>query len=107
AVEAPEFNGGWSVNPVPLHEQATGEVRPALALMGAGVGFLLLIACANVANLLLGRSAGRRREVAVRFSLGATRGRVVRQMLVESLVMAGAAGALGLALAWWGTGVLV
>jgi putative ABC transport system permease protein len=107
AAEAPRFDTGWGINPVPLHEQATGEVRPALVLMGAGVAFLLLIACANVANLLLGRSAGRRREVAVRFSLGATRGRVVRQMLVESLVMAGVAGALGLALAWWGTGLLV
>jgi putative ABC transport system permease protein len=106
-VEAPQFNTGWSVNPVPLHEESTGAVRPALMLMGAGVAFLLLIACANVANLLLGRSAGRRREVAVRFSLGATRGRVVRQMLVESLVMAAAAGVLGLALAWWGTGVMV
>jgi putative ABC transport system permease protein len=105
--EAPQFNTGWGVNPIPLHEQSTGDVRPALMLMGGGVAFLLLIACANVANLLLGRSAGRRREVAVRFSLGATRGRVVRQMLVESLVMAGAAGVLGLALAWWGTGALV
>ena len=91
----------------PMHEDLVADVRPALmALMGAVV-FVLLIACANVANLMLVRLADRERELAVRAALGAGRGQLVRQMLTESFVIAGAGALLGLALAWAGIRVLI
>jgi putative ABC transport system permease protein len=98
--EAPERNTGWSATLVPIHEQTVDEIRPALMVLTGAVSLVLLIACVNVANLLLARSTVRQRELGIRTALGARRSRVLRQLLSESLLLGAAGGVAGLGLAF-------
>ena len=103
----PDTNAGLGAHVRPLHEEVVGNIRPLVLLLQVAVAVLLLIACANVAHLLLGQAAGRQAEIAMRVAMGASRGRLVRQMVIETLTIAVPGGVAGLALAVAGVRALV
>jgi putative ABC transport system permease protein len=104
--ELPDFDTGWSIKVTPLREELASELRPALFLLSGAVAFVLLIACANVANLLLARGAARRHEMAIRTALGATRAQIIKQLLIESLALGILGGLFSLLVAQWSLALL-
>ncbi len=107
AAQYPDQDGGNGIKVEPIQDHLVRNVRPALLVLFAAVAFVLLIACANVANLLLSRSAGRTREISIRRALGASRWRIARQLLAESVVLSSLAGVFGIVMTTWGLSALL